>query len=35
MSFSADDAFNPFYVHAVNFNILRIKKGMAGLAFAN
>jgi hypothetical protein len=35
MSFSADAVFNPFYVHAVNFNILRIKKGMAGLAFAN
>jgi len=35
MSFFADEVFNPFYVHAVNFNILRIKKGMAGLAFAN
>jgi Cu+-exporting ATPase len=23
------------YLHAVNFNILRIKKGMAGLAFSN
>ena len=35
MTFGADQPFNPFYVHAVNFNILRIKKGMAGLAFAN
>jgi hypothetical protein len=27
--------FEPFYLHAVNFNILRIKKGLCGLAFAN
>ena len=35
MTVGVDETFNPFYVHAVNFNILRIKKGMAGLAFAN
>ena len=32
---STTNAETTFYLYGVNFNILRIKKGMAGLAFAN
>ena len=32
---STTGAISTFYLYGVNFNILRIKKGMAGLAFAN